>query len=428
MLSPNSEENNDRCDNYRPLRCLLRVSTQIFHESEGTAPAMCACFRQTTEVGLEIDRRLVLCVPGFPKSLEDSDKPFLLNHSRALVEAGFKVTVVAPSLPGLPKRQMVGGIEVLRVRYAPRRLETLAATGAMYREARGLKACLVLPLLFSMLLTLVRELRRGPAVAYGHWWVPGGVVAVVGAWFSKRRSVVHLHGSDTVVAQGSIMRKIARVVLRRADVRLAVSEGLAQWAIDISGREVAILPMPLNFDQLSRRSPVPAEGCLLGVGRLVHEKGFDVLIDAMALLDVADRRPLVIVGIGPDRQMLQARAAQAGISLHLPGEVSPRELAQWYRKASVVVVPSRREGFGLVAAEAAAAGRAVVGSAVGALPTLVHHGRSGLIVEPGNVPALATALREIDPGWGVNGPNIIAHLGFEQHSSVVRQIYDDLDS
>ena len=66
------------------------------------------------------------------------------------MDAGFKVTVVAPALPGSPRRQTLEGIEVLRARYAPRRLETLAATGSMYREARGLKALLVVPMLLSM--------------------------------------------------------------------------------------------------------------------------------------------------------------------------------------------------------------------------------------------------------------------------------------
>ena len=85
------------------------------------------------------ERRIVLSAPGFPVSDADHDKPFLLNHAKALSAAGFHVTVVCPALPNLAGRQTVEGIEVIRVRYAPRRVETLAVTGSMYEEAKGIR-------------------------------------------------------------------------------------------------------------------------------------------------------------------------------------------------------------------------------------------------------------------------------------------------
>jgi len=223
------------------------------------------------------------------------------------------------------------------------------------------------------------------------------------------------------------MRKLARVVLGAADVRLVVSEELKQWVTVTSGKPAEVVPMPLAFDRLPQPSPVPTTGCTLGVGRLVHEKGFDLLIDAMGMLNVDERTELVIVGSGPDRHALADRAAKAQVSLHLPGAVPPTELVKWYRRALIVVVPSRREGFGLVAAEAAATGRAVVGTKVGALPTLIKHGQSGLLIEPDDAQALATALREVDPRWGGNGPEMVGHLGLERHGALLRQVYDDLN-
>lgn len=372
------------------------------------------------------DLRVVLCAPGFPASTADPDKPFLLDHATALVNAGLHVSVVCPASPGLPRRQTVGDVEVFRVRYAPRRIETLAATGAMYREARGLKALLVVPMLVAMFATTIRKLRQPSTIAYGHWWIPGGLVAVLAARCARRPSIVHLHGSDVSVAETPLMRSVARVVLRMADERLAASEALARWGRSLCARNVDVLPMPLVFDRLPEPSPVPGDGFVLGVGRLVPEKGFDVLIDAVACLDPEQRPELVVVGIGPDRQALAERAAKVGVSLHLPGAVGPAELSDWYRRARIVAVPSRREGFGLVAAEAAAAGRAVVGSAVGGIPSVVASGVSGLLVEPGDVNHLAEALSDVDPDWGRNGPALVAHLGMEPHGTFVRQLYDDM--
>ena len=370
--------------------------------------------------------RVVLCAPGFPASTDDPDKPFLLDHATALVDAGLKVSVVCPTSPGRPARQTLNGIEIFRVRYAPRRLETLAATGAMYREARGLKAFLAMPMIVSMFVVTIRELRKGSSVAYGHWWIPGGLVAVLAARLGRRPSIVHLHGSDATITETLAMRKLAQLVLCMASERLAASEALAEWGRDLCSHDVRVLPMPLVFDRLPKPSPVPSRGFVLGVGRLVPEKGFDVLIDALASFEADQRPELVVVGVGPERHALAEQAANAGVALHLPGAVAPTELADWYRRARIVAVPSRREGFGLVAAEAAAAGRAVVGSAVGGIPVVVESGVSGLLVEPGNIDALAEALKDVDPEWGVKGPALVSHLNVESHGGFVRKLCDNL--
>ena len=95
--------------------------------------------------------RIVLCAPGFPVSPDDADKPFLLDHANALSEAGIQVTVVCPAVPGAPSQQMIQQIEIIRVRYAPRRFETLASTGSMYRAARSWKGIWALPMIISMI-------------------------------------------------------------------------------------------------------------------------------------------------------------------------------------------------------------------------------------------------------------------------------------
>lgn len=398
----------------------------MIHQSEGTAPVSGVGIGQNGYMAVKETCRVVLVAPGFPSSDDDSDKPFLMDHARALVAAGLQVTVVCPSLPGVPVHHTLDEVKIIRVRYAPRRMETLAATGSMYKQARGFRALLAIPMMCSMFVTVFRLLRRGTTVAYGHWWIPGGIVAVAAGKCLKRPTIVHLHGSDALVAEGYLMAKVARRVLRFADIRLAASDELASWARGACGKDVDVLPMPLRFDRLPSPSPVPGDGFILGVGRLVHEKGFDVLIDAVASLASDERPSVVIIGVGPDRHDLDQRAANAGVDLHLPGAVSPAQLSDWYRRARIVVVPSRREGFGLVAAEAAAAGRAVVGTSVGGIPSVVQSGVSGILVPPADIDALATAIKEVDPEWGVNGPQFVVDLGAETHGRYLRQVCDDL--
>ena len=366
--------------------------------------------------------RIVLSTPGFPASKDDPDKPFLLQHARALSEAGFQVTVVCPALPHLSGRDQLEGIEVIRVRYAPRRFETLASTGSMHSEARSWKALLVLPMMVALTIATNRELRDNNSIVYGHWWIPGGLVAVICAFLRKCRSVVHLHGSDAHICSNRLMRSLARFVLRRADCRLAVSQNLAKWGSDLCSSDVEVIAMPIPLDQFFGGPDVSEESFILAVGRLVHEKGFDVLIDAVAMSEENCRSEVVIVGDGPERQALLARAQHLGVKLRIPGSVTPTEIHEWYQRAKLVAVPSRREGFGLVAAEAAASSRAVVGTAVGGMPEFVTNGESGLLVKPDDARALADALERVDPNWGKNGPASVAGFSLEAHGRTLASL------
>ena len=369
-------------------------------------------------------RRVAICAPGFPSSRDDSDKPFLLDHAKALVSTGLKVTVICPAVPGLPRRQVVEDILVLRVRYAPRRFETLASTGAMYREARGLRALLAIPMIAGMIIKTIKvSSEEGTVVCHGHWWMPGGFVAVIAARILKISSVVHLHGSDSTIVDNRFMRTLAHWVMSRATHCLAVSDRLAKWGQEVSERKVDVCGMPLRIPISTELSEAPIDGPILGVGRLVHEKGFDVLIEAMSSLDPINRPLLVIVGEGPEREALQKQASVMSVNLKLAGSVSPALMKDWYAKAQFVVVPSRREGFGLVAAEAAAHRRAVVASDVGAIDAIVKHGESGLLVEVENVEQLATALKNLDPSWGIKGPEKVAHMNLSTHGKWLLDLY-----
>ncbi|HEY1117068.1 MAG TPA: glycosyltransferase, partial [Acidimicrobiales bacterium] len=183
------------------------------------------------------------------------------------------------------------------------------------------------------------------------------------------------------------------------------------------------LPMPLRpalADGLHHdpASP-PSDGPVLAVGRLVPEKGFDVLIRAAAKAAVR----VVIVGDGGQEPALRALADELGADVTFAGPVAPDELAPHYRAARLVAVPSHREGFGLVAAEALASGRAVVASSVGGLAQVVADGVTGHLVPAGDVAALADALVTTDPALGADGPASIAWIAPERIGPATLDVY-----
>jgi glycosyltransferase involved in cell wall biosynthesis len=138
---------------------------------------------------------------------------------------------------------------------------------------------------------------------------------------------------------------------------------------------------------------------LLSVGAVVPRKGFDVLIAALATLPDLSWR-LTIAG---DRTRDRDAAARldADIARHALGDrivatgaVSPQRLAVLYAEADVFVLASRFEGYGMAYAEAVAHGLPVIGTVAGAIPDTVPPD-AGLLVTPGDVTALAEALRRV---------------------------------
>lgn len=134
-------------------------------------------------------------------------------------------------------------------------------------------------------------------------------------------------------------------------------------------------------------------GFVLWVGSLrSHDprKGLDTLLEAMERLP-GGGPPLALAGaLGPEADRLAADAWRRRVNLVLCGAVDDADLASLYRRASVVVLPSTHEGFGLTALEAMASGAPVVATAVGNLPDLA--GDVALLVRSGDPAALAGAI------------------------------------
>ena len=147
-------------------------------------------------------------------------------------------------------------------------------------------------------------------------------------------------------------------------------------------------------------APRPRENpVVLGFGRLVADKGFDLAIRAFT--DVLRRFPgtrLVLAGEGAARPELERLVAASGLSeaVEFRGAVTPSEVPVLINTASLVIVPSRwDEPFGLVALEAALMARPVVAARVGGLAEAVEHGTTGLLVEREDPVALAEGIMHL---------------------------------
>jgi glycosyltransferase involved in cell wall biosynthesis len=226
---------------------------------------------------------------------------------------------------------------------------------------------------------LVRRLR-GFDVVHTHLWA-GDVWGRTAGWFARvpvRLSTEHNLDIDEGTVR--IMAKVATAPLVHEVV--AVSEAVARWWRRQGVAQVSVIPNGVDLTRFS--APHRGGAGVVAIGRLVPQKGLDVLIEASESIP----GPVGIAGTGPLGEQL---ARDAPPNVLMLGRVE--DIPGLLREADLVVVPSRWEGFGLVAVEAMAAGVPVVASAVDGLAEVV--GDAGVLVPPGCSASLADAVRRV---------------------------------
>ena len=205
-----------------------------------------------------------------------------------------------------------------------------------------------------------------------------------------RRPLCIAHQTWITNAGGTVgwQHRVKRFVLRFAK-SLAISNAIA-----------AQLPAPAILagnpynDEVFRNLQSARTKELIFVGRLVSDKGADLLLEALALLEA--RPHLTIAGDGPERAPLEKQAADLKLQPQVDfiGNQTSEQLAKILNEHQVLVVPSRwREPFGIVALEGIACGCAVVGSAEGGLAEAI--GPCGVTFPNGHARALADALARL---------------------------------
>jgi glycosyltransferase involved in cell wall biosynthesis len=254
----------------------------------------------------------------------------------------------------------------------------------------------------------VRRLYRAfrPDAVLSYWTHPDGEAALRAAVEADAPLVLIVGGSDVLVLAEQVARRATFLrVLQGADLILAVgpdlrgrviSLGVPPEKVEVHHRGVSEGFSP--GDKAAARAALGLDAAgsgLLWVGNIVPVKAVGVLLDAAERL-AADGHPLrvFLIGDGPQRGRLQARAAAPGLAgrVVFAGAVGHTTLPLWYRAADLTVLPSLSEGVPNVLLESLACGTPFVASRVGSIPDLTSDPESDL-VPPGDPVALAQAIR-----------------------------------
>lgn len=278
------------------------------------------------------------------------------------------------------------------------------------------------------LLKIFKE--RKPDIVHVQYVAPG-LAPILAARFSGIRTIfatVHIAGS---IAYGRKAKFLLRLAARLCTAFFCVSKGVEEFwfgssqvfdpdKIAITRRHYTIyngvdtekITMAVQeSDKVTLRKTlgIGKEKVLGIVGRLAHQKGHAVLLDA--LVSVIQKFPdliLLVIGKGPERKSLKLIADSLKLQSHIIwlGEQDQKEVFKLYGIMDIFVMPSLYEGFGLSAAEAMAAGLPVVATRVDGLTEVIVDGENGFLVEAGNSAALSEAIVHM-----LSNPELSKQLG-----------------
>lgn len=312
----------------------------------------------------------------------------LLALMQSLQSEGVDCSLASIAEPGLPEKALEAearrhGLDVRRHKMAsgPDRSATRRLIAEAERDGfdlfhtHGYKAN-------TLIAGLTSQKRGLPAVATLHGWTAATIWSRIG-----------------------IYEMVERFALRRAERVVAVSEAMVEkWGLDsryvdrlrvirngipVPSAQVVGYPLPESI-----RSFVAGRLSIFAAGRLSYEKGFDVLLDALATIRAEGVEAcLVLVGEGRERDSLKAQARSLGIeqAVLMPGYMENARALM--RHIDVVAIPSRTEGLPVVLLEALMSGIPVAATAVGEMPAVLQSCDAGRCAESGNAVSLADAIR-----------------------------------
>jgi glycogen synthase len=229
------------------------------------------------------------------------------------------------------------------------------------------------------------------------------------------------------------LAQLEALTVRRSDVVIAPTAGHLNTVAEGCGlrpedHRLRIIPFGVNVsDRPLIRQRRHSEICrLLFVGRLSHRKGFDVLMAALPHIIAKADTEVVMTIIGEDVRTPAGISTWEALSSSLDeavrrrieylGAVSDEKRDENYCNCDLFIAPSRYESFGLMYIEAMSYGIPAIGCRTGGIPDVIDHGTTGLLVEPGNAPALAAATLQL-----VNDPEQRRRMGIAAKCSVARK-------
>jgi len=347
----------------------------------------------------------------FPPRIIGGISPHVYYLSKSLARNGVKVYVVTCDFPGAPAHEAVDGVEVYRIDSYKNPSPDFATWVYLMNVNMQKEAA-----------ALIHDLGGKVDVIHAHDWLVATAGIGLKHVFRKplfatihsteigRRNGIHFDYEKMIHETEAWLMYEAWKVICCSDYMV----GHVQWAFGLPWDKLVMVPNGVSYEVYSKyenedlsqfrsKFALPEEKIVLFVGRLVYEKGVHVLVNAAPKVLEKANAKFVIVGNGYMKEQLSGLVKNMRLAhkVLFTGFVDDETLRRLQRCASVSVVPSLFEPFGIVALEAMAAKSPVVVSDTGGLSEIVEHGVSGIKAYANNPDSLA---------WGIT--RILADEGY----------------
>jgi 1,4-alpha-glucan branching enzyme len=341
----------------------------------------------------------------FPPRIIGGISPHVYYLSKSLARNGIKVYVVTCDFPGAPQHEVVDGVEIFRIDSYKNPSPDFATWVYLMNVNMQKEAA-----------ALVNTIGGKVDVFHAHDWLVANAGIGLKHVFRKpllatmhsteigRRNGIHFDYERMIHETEAWLTYEAWRVICCSDYMVSH----VRWAFGLPADKLVMVPNGVDVEayakignnDLSRfrsKFALPEEKIVLFVGRLVHEKGVHVLVNAVSKVLEKVNAKFIIVGNGYMKEQLSNIVKNVGRDhkVMFTGFVDDETLRRLQKCADVSVVPSLFEPFGIVALEAMAAKSPVVVSDTGGLSEIVEHDVSGIKVYPDNPDSLAWGIRKV---------------------------------
>ncbi|MDZ7376231.1 MAG: glycosyltransferase [candidate division KSB1 bacterium] len=282
-----------------------------------------------------------------------------------------------------------------------------------YRYFPGLNKYLADNLMLWSILYYIWRNKLQFDLIHTHFAHPAGYIGAIIAKHFRKPHILTVHGSD--ILEEFVPNEIVRLrkhhrdfALQMANRIISVSNYLKHVLIarGIAPEKMIVIPNGIDTNIFIPEIDLNGHVDILFVGNLIELKGIDLLIQAFhKFYQKYPNLNLKIIGEGPLRDKLCSLALKLGISdrVNFLGPMQNRNVARILSKARLLCLPSRQEGFGVVAIEALASGVPVVGARTGGIIDIITSDNIGFLFEPGNSDDLALKLEAaLNKNWDKN--------------------------
>ena len=353
--------------------------------------------------------------------------------ARELARRGHHIDVLTCRADGQPEIENVEGVCVYRVA-SPRKSMHEAGVYAVMSY-----------LFFAR--RVLKQLLQEHVYDCGHFYfaIPTGLLTFRWRAMTDAPYIISLRGSDvpnydsnakTINLLHQVLKPVTSAILRHSHSVVANSESLRELAKESFHNEKIITitngVCPQDFAPAKNLRQDDRTVTALCVARLIRRKGIDALLEAVAKCESTTVR-VVIAGTGPQRNALIEHAKRLGIDnrIRFVGSVNSSEIVAHYQQADFLIHPALVESFSMTLLEAMSCGLPIIASDIGGIPELVEHDINGLLISPGDIPALAKAINRMAESKslrarfsGASRAKILDQFTWEHITTAYEQQYD----